>query len=127
MKRVKLFKISTEDTALYDNQSVMYFREAIRTPHILKVRDNIDYYIDQKTYAVKVMHIGMNGKSYYGVIDPELQPFVDVIVQKEVLLATMPYRQAKREIECTLTALQSEVKTFNELPWYKRIFKKVQL
>jgi len=126
MKLAKLFRVCTEDVILRDNQDTIGFFQYEAEPKLLVKYSDEAVYLKEKHEQVRVTHIKVNGESYYGVISPELKPFVDALVSEKVSHLVLAHRAEKALSEGNLSVLKARITLFNTLPWYKRIFRKIK-
>ena len=125
MQEVKLFRVSTEDIILHNFQDYMCFHEYETNPTLFSRSAGEPVYLKEKTHCVPVTHIKVNGESHYGVISPELQVFVNALISEKVQHLVITHRAEKAISEGNLSVLKARITLFNNLPWYKRIFKRI--
>ena len=126
MQEVKLFRVSTEDIMLHNFQDYMCFQEYETNPTLFSRSAGEPVYLKEKTHSVPVTHIKTyNGESYYGVISPELQVFVDALLAEKLTKLTIDYKASLALAKSESTMLSARITLFNNLPWYKRIFKRI--
>lgn len=129
MKTVKLYKVVSEDVHVHDFENYIQLRERASIIDFSKVGDNAviasaETFIKCPIYQWRQIEFGKD-KGGFIAMEPKLREILELPFRTEAdedsLHAWLETNKAYRQVD----EYALRISVYNNLPWYKRIFRKV--
>lgn len=129
MKKVTLYKVVSEDVYVHDFENYIQLRERASIKDFSKVGDNAviakaETFIECPIYQWREIKFGER-KYGFVAMEPKLREILELPIRDK---AEADIRRAWDEVNYQILRAEryiTRISDYNNLPWYKRIFRKV--